>query len=87
MRLELSNVKWRKSTYSNAADECLEVADNWRKSSYSSGQEACLEVADNIPPGVIPVRDSKNPTGPALFIRAGAWSTFIAAVKVSTPVA
>ncbi len=56
---------------------------NWRKSSYSSGQEACLEVVDNIPTGnVIPIRDSKNPTGPALFIRAGAWSTFIAAIKV-----
>ncbi|MEU4208535.1 DUF397 domain-containing protein [Streptomyces sp. NPDC026206] len=72
---------WRKSTYSAAHEECLEVAANWRKSTYSDSHEECLEVADNIPTGVIPVRDSKNPAGPALFIEAGAWSAFVAALK------
>ena len=38
----------------------------WRKSSYSNGEgAACIEVADGMP-GAVPVRDSKNPTGPAL---------------------
>lgn len=52
----------------------------WRKSSYSnpSGGD-CVEVADNIP-GVVPVRDSKNPHGPALAIPARAWAAFIAAL-------
>ncbi|WP_405985415.1 DUF397 domain-containing protein [Streptomyces sp. NBC_00872] len=52
----------------------------WRKSSYSSGQQGeCLEVADGY--ADIPVRDSKNPTGPTLLFRPTDWSSFIAAVK------
>ncbi|MEU5544840.1 DUF397 domain-containing protein [Streptomyces sioyaensis] len=31
--------------------------------------------------GVAPVRDSKNPDGPALVFPAGGWSSFIAAVR------
>lgn len=50
----------------------------WRKSSYSDGgQTNCLEVADGFP-GLVPVRDSKNPTGPALLITATAWAEFVA---------
>jgi hypothetical protein len=53
----------------------------WRKSSYSDGgQNNCIEVADGIP-GVVPVRDSKDPHGPALVFSASAWSSFVAAVK------
>lgn len=38
----------------------------WRKSTKSGGNGGnCLEVADNLP-GVVGVRDSKDPTGPAL---------------------
>ncbi|ALO08339.1 hypothetical protein AQF52_2745 [Streptomyces venezuelae] len=40
----------------------------WRKSSYSDGDGGnCVEVLDDVP-GVVPVRDSKNPTGPALLV-------------------
>ncbi|MFG2630579.1 DUF397 domain-containing protein [Streptomyces sp. NPDC048473] len=50
----------------------------WRKSSYSDGGDNnCVEVADNVP-GLVPVRDSKTPAGPALVITAPAWSTFVA---------
>ncbi|MFD6433826.1 DUF397 domain-containing protein [Streptomyces venezuelae] len=53
----------------------------WRKSSYSSGDESdnCVEVADGVP-GVVPVRDSKVPQGPALVIGAGAWTAFVGMV-------
>ncbi|MFF0753482.1 DUF397 domain-containing protein [Streptomyces sp. NPDC004267] len=52
----------------------------WRKSSYSNNEAgACLEVADNLP--LVPVRDSKNPTGPALLFAATVWSAFVAGVK------
>ncbi|MBO4210342.1 DUF397 domain-containing protein, partial [Micromonospora echinofusca] len=38
----------------------------WRKSTRSGGSGGnCVEVADNLP-GVVGVRDSKDPTGPAL---------------------
>ncbi|MEV1077541.1 DUF397 domain-containing protein [Streptomyces sp. NPDC050211] len=51
----------------------------WRKSTYSddNGGE-CVEVADGVP-GVVPVRDSKNPGGPALLIGEAAWVAFIRA--------
>lgn len=53
----------------------------WVKSSRSNGQGgACVEVARNLP-GVVAVRDSKDPDGPALVFAAGAWRTFLAAVQ------
>ncbi|HLL36771.1 DUF397 domain-containing protein [Streptomyces sp.] len=52
----------------------------WRKSSYSDAQGAdCVEVADSLP-GIVPVRDSKNPTGPVLLVPAHAWEPFVRAL-------
>ncbi|MFJ7076017.1 DUF397 domain-containing protein [Streptomyces sp. NPDC098781] len=49
----------------------------WRKSSYSNDEGGdCVEVADLLP-GVIPVRDSKNPEGPALVFPTRAWALFL----------
>ncbi|MFH9041458.1 DUF397 domain-containing protein [Streptomyces sp. NPDC017966] len=54
----------------------------WRKSSYSNSDGAdCVEVADNLP-GLAPVRDSKNPQGPALLFAADAWNRFIASLAL-----
>ncbi|MFF8314140.1 DUF397 domain-containing protein [Streptomyces lydicus] len=52
----------------------------WRKSSYSTNGGECIEIADDIP-GLVPVRDSKNPEGAALLISAPAWNAFVAAVR------
>ncbi|MGA5064673.1 DUF397 domain-containing protein [Streptomyces exfoliatus] len=53
----------------------------WRKSSYSDGDGGnCVEVLDDFP-GVVPVRDSKNPSGPALIVPASAWTAFVAGLK------
>ncbi|MEU6660859.1 DUF397 domain-containing protein [Streptomyces sp. NPDC046821] len=63
-------------TISNAA-----ALVGWRKSSYSGSEGgSCLEVLDHHPAGV-PVRDSKNPAGPALVFPSHDWATFIAAVR------
>ncbi|WP_407560332.1 DUF397 domain-containing protein [Streptomyces sp. 184] len=54
---------------------------NWRKSSYSNGDGGmCIEVSDDHP-ALVPVRDSKDPDGPALVFEAAAWTAFVAAVK------
>ncbi|WP_431043678.1 DUF397 domain-containing protein [Streptomyces sp. P1-3] len=54
---------------------------SWRKSSYSDGgADNCVEVADGFP-GVTPIRDSKDPHGPALLFSADGWSSFVSAVK------
>jgi hypothetical protein len=52
----------------------------WRKSSYSNGDGgSCVEVADGLT-GIVPVRDSKAPEGPALVFGGHAWSAFIGLV-------
>ena len=53
----------------------------WRKSTRSgNGGADCVEVARNVP-GIVGVRDSKDPSGPALVIAPAGWSAFLAAVK------
>ncbi|GHI78905.1 hypothetical protein Sspor_44660 [Streptomyces spororaveus] len=56
-------------------------ATRWRRSSYSNGDGGnCVEVADGLP-GLVPVRDSKRPHGPAVVVAAGAWGPFVRALK------
>ncbi|MCW2639774.1 MAG: hypothetical protein JWP76_2080 [Dactylosporangium sp.] len=52
----------------------------WRKSTRSSNQGNCVEVADNRP-GVVYVRDSKDPDGPVLSFESDAWRAFIEDIK------
>jgi hypothetical protein len=75
----LHTASWRKSSRSSGqGGNCVELAclhnASWRKSTRSSGQNgACVELAHA---GAI--RDSKNPTGPALRTDLG---TLLTAVK------
>lgn len=55
----------------------------WRKSSYSGQGNTCVEVAANMP-GVVAVRDSKDPDGPVLTFTDDDWQTFAASVKAGT---
>ncbi|MFE2842738.1 DUF397 domain-containing protein [Streptomyces scopuliridis] len=52
----------------------------WEKSSYSSQQGGeCVEFARNlVHSGIVPVRDSKTPTGPVLLLTPAAWNDFVA---------
>ena len=53
----------------------------WRKSSYSgSNGGACVDVADNLP-GIVAVRDSKDPHGPNLTFSRDEWRTFTSSIK------
>ncbi|MFJ2818171.1 DUF397 domain-containing protein [Streptomyces sp. NPDC087294] len=56
---------------------------SWFKSSYSGGGGSCIEVAVNLvaPQGIVPVRDSKTPTGAVLGFHADAFTSFVTGVK------
>ncbi|MGW2861489.1 DUF397 domain-containing protein [Streptomyces sp. NPDC001205] len=76
---------WRKSSHSGGdSGECLEVSEAyaaWRKSTYSGGSSGeCLEFSDSCI-ACVPVRDSKNPAGPAVVFGPGAWTSFVDGVK------
>jgi len=56
----------------------------WVASSYSgNGGGNCLEWQPSTAAtsGVVPVRDSKTPEGPALTLTSGAWSSFVELAK------
>ncbi|MEV0194551.1 DUF397 domain-containing protein [Kitasatospora purpeofusca] len=53
---------------------------SWFKSSYSDNGGECVEVSASFP-GAVPVRDSKDPEGPALVFPADAWRSFVAGVQ------
>lgn len=53
---------------------------NWFKSSYSEGSGECVEAAW-LDGGRVGIRDSKNPTGPALIFTPGEWDAFAAGVQ------
>jgi hypothetical protein len=52
----------------------------WRKSRRSGSTTNCVEVAANSP-GVIAVRDSKDPDGPKLTFAPAEWDAFTAGVR------
>lgn len=58
--------------------DCLAPVVTWRKSTYSSNDGACLEVA-NLD-GHRAVRDSKDPTGPALRFTTDQWTAFTTSI-------
>ncbi|MGW3492403.1 DUF397 domain-containing protein [Streptomyces sp. NPDC001020] len=52
----------------------------WYKSSFSGGtNDNCVEIASGH--AVVPVRDSKAATGPAVVFSADGWTSFVTAVK------
>jgi hypothetical protein len=48
----------------------------WHKSSYSGQSGNCVEVARNLP-GLVAVRDSKEPDGVKLVVSQETWRAFI----------
>ncbi len=52
----------------------------WRKSSHSGQDGNCVEIATNLP-GIVVMRDSKNPDGPVLRFARTDWSVIILAMQ------
>ncbi|MFD8118064.1 DUF397 domain-containing protein [Streptomyces microflavus] len=59
------------------------TTQQWVKSSYSGNGGSCVEWAPHTASatGIVPVRDSKDTTGPVLSIPAAAFSAFVTGVK------
>jgi hypothetical protein len=70
----ISDVTWRKASYSGGnGGDCVEVGV-WRKASHSGDNGGgCVEVGA----AQVAVRDSKDPDGPALTFTALSWREFI----------
>jgi hypothetical protein len=51
----------------------------WFKSSRSGASKDCVEIA--WLDGVVAIRDSKRPTGPALVFKPSEWDAFTAGVQ------
>ncbi|MFG3116546.1 DUF397 domain-containing protein [Streptomyces sp. NPDC048197] len=85
--MDLSTATWIKSSCSDGSGgDCVEFTRDfaWTKSSHSEGNGgACIEFSRALTDahGLVPVRDSKHPDGPALIFAATNWTTFISAVK------
>ncbi|MFC3985428.1 DUF397 domain-containing protein [Streptosporangium jomthongense] len=55
----------------------------FRKSTLSGTHDNCVEVATNLP-NLVAVRDSKDPSGPALAFTPTQWRSFIGHVNTGT---
>jgi hypothetical protein len=73
--MDLSNMAWRKASYSGGnGGACIEVGV-WRKATHRGNDGECAEVA-TIDTGIA-VRDSKEPNGPTLAFTPTAWHSFV----------
>ncbi|MGQ0839623.1 DUF397 domain-containing protein [Actinokineospora sp.] len=69
----LTGIAWRKSSFSSANGNCVEMG--WRKSSFSSANGDCVEVAPMV--AGVAVRDSKQNDGPTLAFPQTDWRAFL----------
>ncbi len=81
--MDISDVTWRKASYSGSnGGGCVEVGV-WRKATHSGGNGGeCVEVA-SAPNALVAVRDSKDPDGPRLAFAPQAWQAFIRRTELS----
>lgn len=73
-------LKFKKSSYSGASEDCVEVAQvppTFHKSSYSGASQNSVEIPE-LPCGAA-VRDSKHPDAGHLPFPAAEWTGFLGA--------
>lgn len=61
----------------------IDHTNQWVKSSYSQPGGNCVEWAPSLVSrlGAVPIRDSKDPSGPALAFSPAAFSAFVAGIQ------
>ena len=78
----VTELSWRKSSYSGVNGECVEVAHiptDFRKNSYSGVNNDCVEVAE-LPCGAA-IRDSKHPTHGHIPFSSFEWDAFLTTAR------
>ncbi|MEV4531580.1 DUF397 domain-containing protein [Streptosporangium sp. NPDC049304] len=55
----------------------------FRTSTLSGPNNDCVQVATNLP-GLVAIRDSKDPAGPALIFSPTAWDDFLTDIRNRT---
>ena len=86
---QITTIEWIKSSYSSSSGgDCLEFSRSmvaverpgtpYRIPGGGGLPEPCRAITAT---GTVPVRDSKNPTGPVLAFEVPGWMSFIAALK------
>ena len=73
-------LRFKKSSYSGAGEDCVEVAHiptDFRKSTHSGASEDCVEIAE-LPCGAA-IRDSKHPDSGHLPFPSAEWAGFLSA--------
>ncbi|MBB6170762.1 hypothetical protein HNR23_000822 [Nocardiopsis mwathae] len=92
----MTTLKFRKSSYSGASQDCVEVA-HFRKSTHSGVNGGCVEVAHfrksthsgasqncievaDLPTGAA-LRDSKHPERGHILFPASEWAAFLTAAR------
>ena len=58
------------------------MISNWRKATYSRSMHNCVEVGTGQ--GLVAVRDTKDPDGPAIGVNPRAWLEFTERVRRAT---
>jgi hypothetical protein len=77
MDIDADGICWHKSTHSNSASNCVEVA--WVTSSHSASNQNCVQAAKGG--DAVLVRDSKDPEGPVLRFTPSEWDAFVGGVR------
>lgn len=72
----MTEIQWRKSSYSQGNGNCVQVG--WTKSSFSNGSSACVEVRGDD--DAIYLRESDDPDMIVTTSRAK-WEAFLAGAK------
>lgn len=72
----MSDMVWRKSSYSGGQSECVEVG--WRKASYSATEGNCVEVRLDRSVGI---RDTKAREQGQLTVTPAAWTAVLSSLR------
>jgi hypothetical protein len=58
----------------------LDAPVTWRTSSFCAGNGECVAIAQ-LPAGRVAMRDTKDPSGPALTFSKAEWAAFVAQAR------